>query len=380
MSSRTARVAPKPAVRTTIAVQGARVHNLKNVSLEIPRDKLVVVTGLSGSGKSSLAFDTIYAEGQRRYMESLSSYAKRFVAQVAKPDVDFVYGLSPVISIEQKTIANNPRSTVGTMTDMASYLNLLYSTIGEPHCPRSGEPAPSRSASQILEAILALREGTEIELLAPVFPQYGEELDFVLTEVRKKGCRMMIVDGKLVDISAEVELDDSKIKDMDAVVDRFVVSGRHEKAIKAGIAATLLVGDGLLQVRIVKGAGKAEMERFYRGLCSRTHHFVYGDIQPDYFMFNNPESACRTCGGLGVHKLTHPELLIPDRRLLRTRGLQVQSRYLGRTGDVQSVEDAGFLAGNSVGEASRGGAARDSGGNSPKESGDARATGRQGQA
>jgi excinuclease ABC subunit A len=320
-------VAPKPAVRTTIAVQGARVHNLKNVSLEIPRDKLVVVTGLSGSGKSSLAFDTIYAEGQRRYMESLSSYAKRFVAQVAKPDVDFVYGLSPVISIEQKTIANNPRSTVGTMTDMASYLNLLYSTIGEPHCPRSGEPAPSRSASQILEAILALREGTEIELLAPVFPQYGEELDFVLTEVRKKGCRMMIVDGKLVDISAEVELDDSKIKDMDAVVDRFVVSGRHEKAIKAGIAATLLVGDGLLQVRIVKGAGKAEMERFYRGLCSRTHHFVYGDIQPDYFMFNNPESACRTCGGLGVHKLTHPELLIPDPRRSISGGCFVREAF-----------------------------------------------------
>ena len=148
---------PKAAARTTIAVQGARVHNLKNVSLEIPRDRLVVVTGLSGSGKSSLAFDTIYAEGQRRYMESLSTYAKRFVAHVAKPDVDFVFGLSPVISIEQKTIANNPRSTVGTMTDIASYLNLLFATIGQPHCPRTGEPTPSRTSSQILEAILAQR-------------------------------------------------------------------------------------------------------------------------------------------------------------------------------------------------------------------------------
>ncbi len=304
----------KVSARTTIAVQGARVHNLKNISVEIPRDKLIVITGLSGSGKSSLAFDTIYAEGQRRYMESLSTYAKRFVAQVAKPDVDFVYGLSPVISIEQKTIANNPRSTVGTMTDIASYLNLLYATIGQPHCPRTGEPTPSRTASQILEAILALPEGTEIELRAPVFKQYGEELDFVLTEVRKKGCRLLIIDGKPVDISAEVELDESKVKDMDAVVDRFVVSRKHEKAIKAGIAATLLVGDGLLQVHIVKGASKAEAERFYRGLCSKTHHFVYGDIQPEYFMFNNPESACRTCGGLGVHKLTHPELLVPDPR------------------------------------------------------------------
>jgi excinuclease ABC subunit A len=310
MSSRNGR----PAARTTIAVQGARVHNLKNVSLEIPRDKLIVVTGLSGSGKSSLAFDTIYAEGQRRYMESLSSYAKRFVAQVAKPDVDFIYGLSPVISIEQKTIANNPRSTVGTMTDIASYLNLLFATIGEPHCPRSGEPTPSRTASQILESILSLPEGAEIELRAPVFKQYGEDLDFVLTEVRKKGCRVLIIDGKPVDISAEIDLDESKVTHMDAVVDRFVVARKHEKAIKAGIASTLLVGDGLLQIHIVKGAGKTEAERFYRAACSKTHHFVYGDIQPEYFMFNNPESACRTCGGLGVHKLTHPDLLVPDPR------------------------------------------------------------------
>jgi excinuclease ABC subunit A len=317
----------KPAARTTIAVQGARVHNLKNISVEIPRDKLVVITGLSGSGKSSLAFDTIYAEGQRRYMESLSTYAKRFVVQVAKPDVDFVYGLSPVISIEQKTIANNPRSTVGTMTDIASYLNLLYATIGEPHCPRSGEPAPSRTASQILEAILSLPEGAEIELRAPVFPQYGEELDFVITEVRKKGCRSLIVDGKLVDISAEVELDQSEITAMDAVVDRLVVNRKHEKAIKAAVAATLLVGDGLMQAHIVKGAGKAEAERFYRGLCSKQHRFVYGDIQPEYFMFNNPESACRTCGGLGVHKLTHPELLIPDPRRSIVGGCFVREAF-----------------------------------------------------
>jgi excinuclease ABC subunit A len=320
---------PKGAARTTIAVEGARVHNLKNVSLEIPRDKLIVVTGLSGSGKSSLAFDTIYAEGQRRYMESLSSFAKRFVSQVAKPDVDFVFGLSPVISIEQKTIASNPRSTVGTMTDIASYLNLLYATIGQAHCPRTGEPTPSRSASQILEAILSLPEGTEIELRAPIFKVYGEDLDFVFTEVRKKGCRRLILDGKPVDISDWVELDptdvaakspDSRsrqllktddVRDIDAVVDRVVVSRKHEKAIKAAIAATLLVGDGLLQVHVAKG-GKGEADKFYRGLCSATHHFVYGDVGPAFFMFNDPESACRTCGGLGVDKLTHPELLVPD--------------------------------------------------------------------
>src|SRR5215469_10825389 len=217
MSSRTV---TKTTARTTIAVQGARVHNLKNISLEIPRDSLVVVTGLSGSGKSSLAFDTIYAEGQRRYMESLSSYAKRFVAQVTKPDVDFVFGLSPVISIEQKTIGNNPRSTVGTMTDIAGYLNLLFATIGQPHCPRTGEATPGRTASQILEAILSLPEGAQIELRAPVFKVYGEDLDFVFTEVRKTGCRRLIVDGKPVDLSEHLELDESKVEHMDAVVDR----------------------------------------------------------------------------------------------------------------------------------------------------------------
>ena len=317
----------RPAARTSIAVQGARVHNLKNVSLEIPRDQLIVVTGLSGSGKSSLAFDTIYAEGQRRYMESLSSFAKRFVAQVGRPDVDFIYGLSPVISIEQKTIASNPRSTVGTMTDIASYLNLLFATIGEPHCPRTGEPVPSRTSSQIMEGILSLPEGTEIELRAPVFKPYGEELEVVFTEVRKKGCRRLIIDGEPVDISATVELDEDAVREMDAVVERLVVGRRHEKAIRAGIAATLLVGDGLLRVEVMKGAGKAERERFHRALTSATHHFVYGDIQPDWFQFNNPESACRTCGGLGVHKLTHPELLIPDPKRSLRGGCFVREAY-----------------------------------------------------
>jgi excinuclease ABC subunit A len=298
--------------RTTIAVQGARVHNLKNISVEIPRDKLTVVTGLSGSGKSSLAFDTIYAEGQRRYMESLSSFARRFVAQVGKPDVDFVYGLSPVISIEQKTLTSNPRSTVGTMTDIASYLNLLFATSAEARCPRTNEPVPIRSASQILEAILSLPEGAQIELRAPVFRYYGEDLDVVFTDVRKKGVRRLIVDGREIDLAEPIDLDEDAVRHMDAIVDRFIVSRKHEKAIKAGIAATLLVGDGLLQAHVAAGASKAETARFYESAVSRTHHLVYGDIGPDYFMFNNPESACRTCGGLGVDKLTHPELLIPD--------------------------------------------------------------------
>ena len=315
--------ARKAAARTTIAVQGARVHNLKNISVEIPRDKLVVVTGLSGSGKSSLAFDTIYAEGQRRYLESLSTYAKRFVAQVARPDVDFIFGLSPVISIEQKTIGSNPRSTVGTMTDIASYLNLLFATIAEPHCPRTGERVFSRTPNQILEAILSLKRGTEVELRAPVFKVYGEELDFVFTEVRKKGCRQAIIDGKRIDLSDELSLDEDDVRDIDAVVDRFVVGPQHEKAIKAAIAATLLVGDGLMRIEVLKGEG----ERFYKSLCSPAHHFVYGGIEPEYFMFNNPESACRTCGGLGIHKITHPELLIPDPQRSIRGGCFVKEAY-----------------------------------------------------
>ena len=294
---------------------GAEARQPDEDFLQIPRDSLIVVTGLSGSGKSSLAFDTIYAEGQRRYMESLSSYAKRFVAQVAKPDVDFVFGLSPVISIEQKTLASNPRSTVGTMTDIASYLNLLFATIGEPHCPRTGEPTPSRTASQILEAILSLPEGTEIELRAPVFKVYGEDLDFVFTEVRKKGCRRLIVDGKPVDISTSSRSTRSTTR-------RRPAHGRRRRSLRRQPQAR--EGDqgrhrqhAARRRRPAAGArrqgrGKAEAERFYRGLCSPTHHFVYGDIGPDFFVFNNPESACRTCGGLGVDKLTHPELLVPD--------------------------------------------------------------------
>jgi excinuclease ABC subunit A len=323
-----AKATERPATaRTTITVQGARVHNLKNVSLELPRDRLIVVTGLSGSGKSSLAFDTVYAEGQRRYMESLSTYAKRFVSHVAKPDVDFVYGLSPVISIEQKTTGSNPRSTVGTMTDIASYLNLLFATIADAHCPRTGERVPSRTPHQILEPILALPEGAELELRAPVFKVYGEELDFVFTEIRKKGCRQLVIDGKRVDLSEDLSLDDSDVSEMSAVVDRVITGRKHEKAIKAAVAATLLIGDGLMQLEVLKGCSKAERDRFYKTLCSPTHHFVYGGIEPDYFMFNNPESACRTCGGLGVHKITHPELLVPDPQRSIRGGCFVKEAY-----------------------------------------------------
>ena len=320
--------AARPSARTTIAVQGARVHNLKNVSLELPRDRLIVVTGLSGSGKSSLAFDTIYAEGQRRYMESLSSYAKRFVSQVAKPDVDFIYGLSPVISIEQKTTGSNPRSTVGTMTDIASYLNLLFATIAEPHCPRTGERvaqphrqsdsgsdpgAARRRRSRTPGAgIQGVRRGTGLCLHRS--PQEG----LPSTHRRRPAAWISPMSSRSMNPTSPTWMPWSTA---------LIVGRKHEKAIKAAIAATLLVGDGLMQIQVIKGASKSEADRFYKGLCSPTHHFVYGGIEPEYFMFNNPESACRTCGGLGVHKITHPELLVPDPKRSIRGGCFVKEAY-----------------------------------------------------
>ena len=319
-SAKKAAPAPSRERRSTVAIHGARVHNLKNISLEIPRDQLVVVTGLSGSGKSSLAFDTLYAEGQRRYMESLSTYAKRFIAQVEKPDVDFVHGLSPVISIEQKTVGSNPRSTVGTLTDISGYLNLLFATIGDAVCPRTQEPTPAVTTGRILESLLALPKGTTIELLAPVFPYYDEELDVLFTDIRKQGCRRVRIDGQLTDLADEIDegLDAELVGNMDVIVDRFVIGPEVDKQLKAGIQHTLIVGDGLMAVRIIDGVSKAAAKRFYKDFGSRTHRFVYADISPEFFMFNNPESACRTCGGIGMDKKTHPDLLVPDpKRSLR---------------------------------------------------------------
>ena len=309
--------AERPTFRTTISVQGSRVHNLKEVSVEIPRDRLVVVTGLSGSGKSSLAFDTIYAEGQRRYMESLSSYAKRFIAQVEKPDVDFVYGLSPVVSIEQKTIARNPRSTVGTLTDISSYLNLLYATIAEASCPYTGEPVPIKTSSNIVESILALPADTEFELLAPIFQRYGEEPKLLFTEVRKQGCRTVLVDGERVDLTDEVPEVLAGDPQLMAVVDRFTLQPKIEKQLKAAVEHALRVGDSLMTIGLVQTKATKSAANFVKEFGSETFGLVYGDIVPDFFMFNNPESACRTCGGIGRDKQTHPELLVtnPERSI-----------------------------------------------------------------
>ena len=306
----------RPALRTSIAVQGARVHNLKNISVEIPRDQLTVVTGLSGSGKSSLAFDTVYAEGQRRYMESLSTYAKRFIAQVEKPDVDYVYGLSPVVSIEQKTIARNPRSTVGTLTDISSYLNLLFATIGEAHCPYTDEPVPTKTSSQILESLLALPTGTEVELRAPIFQVHGEMPEFVFNEVRKLGCRFVDIDDKRIDLTEEVPEALPGDPRLSALVDQITIAPAAERQLKAAIEHTLRVGDSMMSAAVVGGNARTK-RAFAKTFGSATHALVYGDIVPDFFMFNNPESACRTCGGIGTDKRTHPDLLVtnPERSI-----------------------------------------------------------------
>ena len=313
--------------RTTIEVQGSRVHNLNNVSVEIPRDKLIVVTGLSGSGKSSLAFDTIYAEGQRRYMESLSSFARRFVSQVEKPDVDFVYGLSPVVSIEQKTIARNPRSTVGTLTDVSSYLNLLYATVATAKCPYTDEEVPIKTSSNILESILALPLGTVIELRVPIFLVYGEEASFLFTEVRKKGCRSVIIDGERVDLTDEVPESVEMNAQMYAVVDRFTIIEGIDKQLKTSIEHALRVGDSLMTVEIVDGLSKKAQSTFLKAFGSRKFNLVFGDIVPDYFMFNKPESACRTCGGIGTTKFTHKDLLVTNPENSLREGCFLRAAY-----------------------------------------------------
>ena len=299
--------------RSTIAVKGSRVHNLKNISLEFPREKLIVVTGLSGSGKSSLAFDTIYAEGQRRYMESLSSYARRFIDQVSKPDVDFVFGLSPVISIEQKTIHRNPRSTVGTMTDISNYLNLLFATIGTGYSPWTTNSIPILTPTQIQDALLHLPEGTEINLQAPVFSIYGEDYDFLFTEIRKKGYRHVIVDGRPYDLSNEKEWDDAADYQVDVRIDQFSIKAGMEKELLTSVQNAILMGDPYIRIVLGGQAPQNVRNQFFKSLGIAKGELIAADLSPQFFMFNEPSSACTTCMGLGTYMRVHPDLLVPDR-------------------------------------------------------------------
>ena len=301
-------------MRQTVAVKGARENNLQNIEVEIPRDQLVVVTGISGSGKSSLAFDTVYAEGQRRFLESMSTYAKRFITQLKKPDVDFVDGLSPVVSIEQKTITMNPRSTVGTMTDLQDFLRMLFATIGVAHCPYCEGEIPIRSHYQILERMLSMPEGTEVEIHAPVFKIYGEDYDYLFDDIRTKGCRHVRIDGVEHDISEEIELDPDQEYDIQVIVDKFFVKKDIDKQVLASLEHAMLVGEGFMRfdVQFPEDAETDAIE-VLEGFGCPKHGVLMAELGPHHFTFNEPTGACVTCSGLGTYLQVHPNLLVPDK-------------------------------------------------------------------
>ncbi len=307
-----------------ISIRGAREHNLKNIDVAIPRDELVVFTGLSGSGKSSLAFDTIYAEGQRRYVESLSAYARQFLEMMQKPDVDQIDGLSPAISIEQKTTSKNPRSTVGTVTEIYDYMRLLWARIGVPYSPATGLPIESQTVSQMVDRILALPEGTRLYLLAPVVRGRKGEYRKELAEYLKKGYQRVKVDGKFYEIAEVPALDKKFTHDIDVVVDRIVVRADIAARLADSLEQALKLADGLAIAEVVDGAAvegaKANKQRnetaerlvFSEKFACPVSGFTIPEIEPRLFSFNNPFGACPKCGGLGVEPHIDADLVIPD--------------------------------------------------------------------
>jgi len=301
-----------------IIIRGAREHNLKNINLEIPRDKLVVITGLSGSGKSSLAFDTLYAEGQRRYVESLSAYARQFLGQMEKPDVDYIEGLSPAISIDQRGASRNPRSTVGTVTEIYDYLRLLFARIGVPHCPKCGREISQQTVQQIVDAILAMPEGARILILAPMVKDRKGEHKGVLEEARRSGFVRVRVDGVVRDLDEEIELERYKMHTIEAVVDRLVISrgenGQNPDALRItdSVETALRVGEGVVIVSDVTGDEPRDLlfsEHFSCVHCGLS----LPEIEPRTFSFNSPHGACPVCTGLGVQLEIDPDLVIPDK-------------------------------------------------------------------
>ena len=299
-----------------IVVKGAREHNLKNIDIEIPRDKLVVFTGLSGSGKSSLAFDTIYAEGQRRYVESLSSYARMFLGQMDKPDVDYIEGLSPAISIDQKTTSKNPRSTVGTVTEIYDYLRLLWARIGIPHCPVCGREISQQTVDQIVDKLLELPERTKIQVLAPI--ARGKKGEFVkeINDIRKQGFVRCRIDGEIVDLQDEIKLSKTKKHNIEVVVDRLVIKDGIQSRLTDSVETATKIGNGLLIVDII---GEKE-ELFSLNYACPEHGVSIEEMSPRMFSFNNPFGACKKCDGLGTFKEIDPDLIIPDKKMSINQG------------------------------------------------------------
>lgn len=291
-----------------IVIKGAKKHNLKNVDLEIPRDKLVVLTGLSGSGKSSLAFDTIYAEGQRRYVESLSSYARMFLGQMKKPEVDSIDGLSPAISIDQKTTSKNPRSTVGTVTEIYDYFRLLYARIGIPHCPKCGREISQQTVDQIADSILSMDEGTKIQVLAPMIRGKKGEHKGVFDSARKSGFARVRADGILYDLSEDIVLEKNKKHSIEIVVDRLVIKESIRSRLTDSLETASKLADGLVMISVVDG----EDILYSQNYACPEHGISVNELAPRMFSFNNPFGACPKCTGLGVFLRVDPALIIPD--------------------------------------------------------------------
>lgn len=309
-----------------IIIKGARENNLKNISLEIPRDKLVVMTGLSGSGKSSLAFETIYAEGQRRYVESLSAYARQFLGQMDKPDVDLIEGLSPAISIDQKTTGKNPRSTVGTVTEIYDYIRLLYANIGIPHCPKCGKEIAPQSVDQIVDAVYALPEKTKIQVMAPIVRGRKGEYIKTFEKARKSGFVRVRADGEIYELTGEpIKLDKQKKHSIDIVIDRLVIRDGISKRLTDSIETALKMADGLVLIDVIGG----EEQMFSQNYACDGCGISIPEFTPRMFSFNTPYGACPTCMGLGTVTTVSPDLVIPDRSLSINEGAIAASGWTG---------------------------------------------------
>ena len=303
----------------TISVRGARTHNLRNIDLDLPRDKLVVITGLSGSGKSSLAFDTLYAEGQRRYVESLSAYARQFLSMMEKPDVDHIEGLSPAISIEQKSTSHNPRSTVGTITEIYDYLRLLYARVGEPRCPDHGKPLAAQTVSQMVDQVMAMKAGTRIMVLAPIIAERKGEHLHVFQELRSNGFVRARIDGIVVDLDTTPDLDKKKKHTIEAVVDRLRVRDDIQQRLAESFETALELADGVALVQEMDDE-KAEATVFSARFACPQCGYAVAELEPRMFSFNNPAGACESCDGLGVTNFFDPEFVVADVELTLAEG------------------------------------------------------------
>ena len=316
-----------------IVIKGAREHNLKNVDLKIPRDKLDVFTGLSGSGKSSLAFDTIYADGQRRYVESLSSYARMFLGQMEKPDVDSIEGLSPAISIDQKTTSKNPRSTVGTVTEIYDYLRLLYARIGVPHCPVCGREIKQQTVDQMVDQLLSYPERTRMQILAPVVRGRKGTHQKEFESARKSGYVRVRVDGNIYDLSEEITLEKNKKHNIEVVVDRIAVSESIKSRLTDSIETALALSGGLMIAEV-----DGEDLTFSQSYACPDHGVSVGELEPRMFSFNNPQGACPKCTGLGTFMKVDPGLVIPNENLsIRQGAVKASGWYIGDSGTIAQM-------------------------------------------